>query len=295
MKIKRKTLERGKRLLVRAGIVFLIVGGFLWYTRTEFFTITSYDLRGVPENRQEELVVQLKEIAQLKRFFVIPGNKIGSYHKQKMIEAVHAVMTDASTITITTLGLHTVRVTATSLTPSFRLTDGRALTNDAVVFTSPKDLSAYPILTIASSSIINEKRNNLVVSVLRDAQGEISSAFLGNMLDLSGKVSSVIFPVVSIIVADDGDVMLLDARDASKVLFVRDADVKKIWSTLVSAIDTDPLKTKLDKERDNLLYLDVRFGNKVFYKFGVPGFQNSSSTDIMRSHDTVSQESISTQ
>ncbi len=40
-----------------------------------------------------------------------------------------------------------------------------------------------------------------------------------------------------------------------------------VWVTFISAIDTEPLKSKLEKNLKNLEYIDLRFSNKVFYKF----------------------------
>ena len=66
-------------------------------------------------------------------------------------------------------------------------------------------------------------------------------------------------------------------------------DQKKVWSTLVSALDTDPLKTKLATDKGKLEYLDVRYGNKVFYRFSDMTFQNKGETGILDDHATPTQ------
>jgi hypothetical protein len=75
----------------------------------------------------------------------------------------------------------------------------------------------------------------------------------------------------------------------SYVYFLRSANQKKVWSTLVSAIDTDPLKSKLSENRNGLQYLDVRYGNKVFYRFNDMSFQNGKGTVILGSHATTTE------
>ena len=68
------------------------------------------------------------------------------------------------------------------------------------------------------------------------------------------------------------------------------ADTDKVWSNIVSAIDTDPLKSKLLNNKDKLEYLDARFGNKVFFKF-----TNDGKTAIIPSHDiSTSTPAVST-
>jgi hypothetical protein len=54
---------------------------------------------------------------------------------------------------------------------------------------------------------------------------------------------------------------------SSTLILAQNPDFKKVWSNLVSALDTDPLKTKMSQGKNNLMYVDLRFGNKVFYKF----------------------------
>lgn len=52
-----------------------------------------------------------------------------------------------------------------------------------------------------------------------------------------------------------------------KVLFKIDSDFEKIIGNLQTAISTDPLKTKFNNNYISLLYIDLRFGNKVYFKF----------------------------
>jgi hypothetical protein len=105
------------------------------------------------------------------------------------------------------------------------------------------------------------------------------------------RVSTVLFPVKTIVLDDADTVTLVDARDVSKFYFSQNQDTKKVWTTVISAIDTEPLKSKLDSSKNTLLYLDVRYGNKVFYKFN-EGFSKASSTDIIGGHATTTQESV---
>ena len=52
-----------------------------------------------------------------------------------------------------------------------------------------------------------------------------------------------------------------------KIIFKVDGDYEKLAENLQAAISVDPLKTNLKTKSSSLLYLDLRFGNKVYYKF----------------------------
>lgn len=57
------------------------------------------------------------------------------------------------------------------------------------------------------------------------------------------------------------------APNAPEILFKLNSDYEKLEENLQSAITTDPLQTNLKGGLSNLNYLDLRFGNKIYYKF----------------------------
>ncbi|MEI8269990.1 MAG: hypothetical protein WCG45_01350, partial [bacterium] len=52
-----------------------------------------------------------------------------------------------------------------------------------------------------------------------------------------------------------------------RVMFKMDSDYKKLAENLQAAISIEPLHTDIKTKLSSLLYLDLRFGNKVYYKF----------------------------
>lgn len=57
------------------------------------------------------------------------------------------------------------------------------------------------------------------------------------------------------------------AQDHPEVRLKLDSDLDRIKENLEAALTTEPLQTEFKKKYDSLLYLDLRFGNKVYYKF----------------------------
>jgi hypothetical protein len=55
--------------------------------------------------------------------------------------------------------------------------------------------------------------------------------------------------------------------NAPKVLFEVNSDYSKLIENLQSAITTEPLQSDLKNRINSLSYIDLRFGNKIFYKF----------------------------
>ena len=294
MKIKKRTLVSLKVWARRIAVIGTLLTIFFTYTLTDIFTITSYDIQGVDEASRVILSNELQEVMKRNVYLVIPGNKIFTYSSSRVIASVRGHVPDVATITMRPVGLHGVKVTVTLLSPLFRVGEKQALTEDGILFVTKKDLSMYPTITIASSTEETVKIKGLLFTqVVLDGEN-IEATFLQNLVEFSTKVSSIIFPVKSILVEETGDITLWNASQTSKVLFLKDMDHKKTWSTLVSAIDTDPLKEKLTTKKEKLEYLDVRYGNKVFYRFSDMKFQNNGTTDILDDHATTTEISRET-
>ncbi|MFA6076697.1 MAG: hypothetical protein WC735_01325 [Candidatus Paceibacterota bacterium] len=71
---------------------------------------------------------------------------------------------------------------------------------------------------------------------------------------------------------DNGDIEFFLSRKNSvsigpKIIFKIDSDFQKIAENLEVALDTEPLLSDFKNKYSSLLYIDLRFGNKVYYKF----------------------------
>ncbi|MDQ3076229.1 MAG: hypothetical protein M3Q34_03825 [bacterium] len=92
------------------------------------------------------------------------------------------------------------------------------------------------------------------------------------LVKLVEDVKSLDLKPSSLFVKEDGDIDLYlksntFSADANKIVFNVNSDTTKIVENLHASITTEPLKSELKKKYEDLLYIDLRFGNKVYYKF----------------------------
>ncbi len=294
MKIKRRSLHLFQAWVVRIAISIILFGCYFFYSETDVFTITTYELQGVDEVSRASIIPSLEKLGMEKTFFVIPKNKIFTYSASGITSVVRDTIGDLKSISIRPIGLHTIHIQVELLTPLLRLEGAEAISSDGTVFATSKDLSSYPRIIISSSTKVLVKRDGLLFTELTFHEEKINETFLLNIVSISTKVSSLIFPVDTILVEEIGDVTFFNASGTSKVMVLRDADPKKTWSTIVSAIDTNPLKTKLGTNKEGLLYLDARYGNKVFYRFNDMAFENTKGAAILRDHASTTQTASTT-
>ena len=80
---------------------------------------------------------------------------------------------------------------------------------------------------------------------------------------------------VAMYVTNDGDVQVFLSKGNSSaigpqiILKIND-DYQNVAENLEAALTTDPLKTEFKNKYSSLLYIDLRCGNKVYYKFATP-------------------------
>ncbi len=71
---------------------------------------------------------------------------------------------------------------------------------------------------------------------------------------------------------DNGDIEMflsssISAQMGPEIIFKSDADFNQIAENLETVLTTEPLQSEFKNKYSSLLYIDLRFGNKVYYKF----------------------------
>jgi hypothetical protein len=77
---------------------------------------------------------------------------------------------------------------------------------------------------------------------------------------------------VALVEVEDGELEIYLSsnrlsKDAPKIILNSKDDLEKVFQNLNSALLNEPLKSKIVKDYSKLKYLDLRFVNKVYYKF----------------------------
>ena len=93
-----------------------------------------------------------------------------------------------------------------------------------------------------------------------------------NLISLKETLEKIGIKPVIFYIEDGGDVrMFLSSLSKSEtgpeIIFKLDSDFDKIVENLQSVLTTEPLQSDFKNKYSSLLYIDLRFGNKVYYKF----------------------------
>jgi hypothetical protein len=73
-------------------------------------------------------------------------------------------------------------------------------------------------------------------------------------------------------IKDNGDISVFLSSPSlttrgPEIIFNTDSDFEQVMENLQSVLDTEPLKSDFVNKYSSLQYIDLRFGNKVYYKF----------------------------
>ena len=277
-------------------LVFLATSSCIYsYFFTSLFTITTYDIQGIDDDSRAHIDATLHTLLTKKTIQNVFNDKIFTYSSSLITDTIRTISPNVGSVEMRPVGLHTVNIVITTLSPLFRISETQALTADGIVFTTKEDIRSYPLLTLASSTTLVVKLDGFPLTQIVVGDIPVHATYLRMLDEMSTQVSRIIFPVTTIVVEEE-DAIFLSASSTSKVMIRTDMDPKKVWSTIVSAIDTEPLKSKLATNRGGLEYLDVRYGNKVFYKFNdMPDtpFGNIGGTGILGHHGTTTEATTS--
>lgn len=287
--MRRQTYITWRRNLGYFSLFILLVGVVYAYTRTSVLTITNYDIVGLSEEKQAEVAVALKVIDQKPFLRFIPANKLFTYRKRESRQRIVELFPETKEVLFQAVLPNTLRVTVLTHAPLFRVDETKVLSSEGVLYQNLSE--ELPTVLFASSTVTQKEVEGIQMSylVIDATPVESLSYALDNLTFLIPKINAVLFPVVSIVIDTTGDVTFFSANN-QQVKTPLQTDSRRVWSNIVSAIDTEPLKGLLEKKKDSFEYIDGRFGNKMFYKFTttpIPTIITATTTEVYDTSTTT--------
>jgi hypothetical protein len=261
--MRRKTYLLWKKRLTQGAVVALLAAAFFVYFRTGFFTLDTYTISGAPDMYTEELERDIRLLAEDKILGILPGNRSVSYHDDDIRVLIKETLPNSKDISIYPNNLHTLAVKIVPYEALFSVSETHAISSDGTIYQEIIPIDHLPRITLATSSAV----------------APVTLVALSKLIQ---NVDAVLFPVRYVSVDEYNDIRIYDASKKTSIVISSTADMVKVWSNILSAIDTDPLKRKLAEKKETLEYIDTRFGNKVFYKF-----TNASAPAIIPPHEST--------
>jgi cell division septal protein FtsQ len=92
------------------------------------------------------------------------------------------------------------------------------------------------------------------------------------LISFSNVLTGMSLNPVAIYIGDNDDIEVYLSNGPSallgpKIMFTSDSDFQNVAENLETALTTEPLASEFKSKYLSLLYIDLRYGNKVYYKF----------------------------
>jgi cell division septal protein FtsQ len=251
--------------------IFLLLSLFIYLSRIQEFQIKNITVTGVKVLEEKDVVQNINTELSLKYAYLFPKSNIFLYSKKnltenlmssfKRIQSVEYKITGESTLNVNIVEREALYTWCGKTLPETGMSDSE---------------NCY---FIDQSGYVFDEAPHFSPEVFFRFYGELdggnyfAKGIFEKLINFKKNLETIsLKPVVFFIDKAPNAKFLLSVKNSNtkraEVLFRTDADFSKIAENLDTAIHADPLKTEIKNKYNSLMYIDLRFGNRVYYKFG---------------------------
>lgn len=270
---KRKTRRRRMTVLLLV-LFFTIVAGLIVAARHQKMQLTNIVVVGTKVVNSSDVTEHVQKFLDGNYYYVIPHRNALFYPKKKIIADLTQSFPRFNSIAVYRTNLTTLLVTVTEV-------HGRALW--CGMEASVPSINTQCYFTDEAGKIVSEAPYYSGNVYPRFFGGKlepndvnpIAKTFttqdqFENLLKFQEEVSSVDLTVVAIVIGPSGEGSFMVDTGGGKTALVRflmNDNYDTLFANLTAALGKDALAATLKKDKANLQYFDLRFTNKVYYKF----------------------------
>ncbi len=273
--LRRKKHKSTRTRLVVFVVLFLFIFSIIsLLSRVSKFNIDNITISGNKITDTNDIETVVKNIISGNYLFIFPKTNFLIYPKQKIITGLNYKFKRLNNISINVNNFRTLEITVSEyggkylwcggLIPTSENKDNKCyfLDSNGYIFDEAPYFSGNVYFKFYGDSNLN-KENPSGSYFLKDKWKDVIE-FKNTIEKLDLKVTSFWVDEKK----EEGNFAISGEPETSpKIIFKINDDYEKLAENLQAAISIEPLKTDLKTKLSTLLYIDLRFGNKVYYKF----------------------------
>lgn len=281
---KRRNVHRYVRILF--GIVFVAlfvcVIVFLCNKRTQIYSIT---VSGNEIINTDDVVAEVQQTLSGKYLHMIPKTSVFFYPKNKVYENLKKDFPRFDSVHVSLVNKNTlaIQVAEERGTALWCGQDSVMLNLDSQCYFTDTNGKIIDIAPYYSGDVYLRFFGGTIPT---DAANPIGQTFTTTdsyqqLLKFSQDISSLGFQIKALQISPDGnDFFILDlgGTNTALVQFNAGDDYDTLFSNLQTALNNTDLASEVNTNKQNLQYFDLRFTNKVYYKFNDGTDATSTST-----------------
>ncbi|MFA5841936.1 MAG: hypothetical protein WC835_03195 [Candidatus Paceibacterota bacterium] len=268
---KKRQTEFNKKIAVAAAAIFVILGCVIYYLHRPEVNISKVEVNGAAVLKPALIENAILDELVGKYFYLVPKSSYFFYPKNLILSKLRDSFKRIENISLEHKGFTGLVVNISERRERYlwcgpdlilELEPGNEcyfIDSGGYVFSGAPFYSGNLFLEFYGPLSSGDNASPVGGVVLPED-------WFGKIISFRNALLSSGFEVIKILSKEDGDYELF-LLGGGKILVSSKNDLDKNIEYLKPALLTEPLRTKLEIERGNLDYLDLRFGNKVFYRF----------------------------
>ncbi len=235
-------------------IVFIIIFiGLVFLSRIWHIRITNVSVDGNKVVEAEQIINITKQNLTGNYWFLFPKNNIFIYPKNQITKDLAQNFKRLNNIELILTDRNTLNVVVTEREGKYLWCDKNCYFMD-------------------ESGYIFDEAPYFSGNVYFKFFGKFKQNNFNKLIFFKEALEKMGLPSTTLYVTDNEDVKIFlstanKLTTAPEIIFKMDSDFNTIIENLQTALTTEPLQTDFKNKYASLSYIDLRFGNKVFYKF----------------------------
>lgn len=261
-----KKMERRKwiRLSIFIAILIIFISIPIYFFRTSRFLISVIEISGNSVTPSEDIQFTVNENLEGNYFFIFPKSNIVLYPKKTIAAQLIDTNPRFKSVDMKITGPRSIKVYVKEREPYAEYCQDISDQNSPIgcyfmdktgfIFSEAPAFS-HGVYSIYGSNPTLE--NPLRMVYMEEPKLTLIEPFIKSLAEVN------LYPKVFLLKGDEYHLIL---SNGAVIMWKAEEDLEKVKSNLESFL-RDPSFKKGSGELDNVLYIDLRFGNKIFYKF----------------------------
>ena len=270
-----KKLERRRKIklgLIIIGLIVLISIP-IYILRTEKFLIQSVEIEGNELTKNEDIQKIISDNLDGNYLLIFPKSNLLLYPKEKIAKDLSTKLPRLKDVEVSLINRQTLKVSLSEREPLALYcqnienpsvpSDCYFLDDEGYIFSKAPSFSGEVYTVYSSDPVYEDPLRSLYMD---------SDKFRDVHTFMQGLPSINLYPRVFIKKQDEFNLLF---SNYAVMMFKSDADLEKVFSNIKSFFEDGEAK----KDLNRMLYVDMRFGNKIFYKLREDEMQNIEIPD----------------
>ncbi len=270
--LRDKRRKRRMRVCILLGaLALLLAGGFVYASHLPRIQLETVTVSGNKVVDTEDVVDHVQALLSGKYLYLIPHRNAFLYPKEKILGDLAHSFPRFKSVGVYRTDTNTLAVTVTEVRGR-ALWCGEKMADDAPCYFTDETGKIVSEAPMYSGNVYPRFFGGMIPAGFDSVLGQMftDQTTFEDLLSFEIRVEELGFQVKGIVIGEreeDSLVIDLGAGRTAPVRFLKTADLRVLAGNLAAALKNPEVAKSMKESKASLEYFDLRFTNKVYYKF----------------------------